>query len=222
MAEVQRRVRENDSSRPAIHLTFDDGYSDNCEQAIPEVIRRGIPCTYFVTLENVLSGQPFEHDLRRGVPIPPNTLEQLRWMSRQGIEIGAHTRNHRDMGLVTPENISNEISDCANELSGLICQPIRYFAFPYGLAENMPPAAIADVISAGMQGFCSAFGGYNLPGRDWFHIRRIHGDPALARLKNWLSFDPRKLRLEPTVEYPQPDLPYSFSTFKLKPDTTPC
>jgi hypothetical protein len=34
---------------------------------------------------------------------------------------------------------------------------------------------------------------------DAFHIRRIHGDPDFVRLRNWLSFDERKLRQEPAL-----------------------
>ena len=206
LAEVQRRVRYGDSNRPGVHVTFDDGYSENCDVAIPELIRRKIPCTYFVTLHNIVSGESFEHDRRRGLPIQPNTLEQIRWMASQGIEIGAHTRNHRDLGQAPLSDINDEIINSTVELAQLIARPIRYFAFPYGMPANMPAPAIADVIASGMKGFCSAFGGYNLPGRDWFHIRRIHGDPELPRLKNWLSFDTRKLRLEPTLSYSLPSV----------------
>jgi hypothetical protein len=47
---------------------------------------------------------------------------------------------------------------------------------------------------AGYQGVCSAYGGYNWPGEDAFHLQRIHADPDMLRLKNWLTFDPRKQR----------------------------
>jgi hypothetical protein len=65
-------------------------------------------------------------------------------------------------------------------------------------------AAIACVQRAGLRGFCSAFGGYNLPGRDAFHIRRFHGDEDFARFRNWLDFDTRKLRHEPRIDYQLP------------------
>ncbi len=43
-------------------------------------------------------------------------------------------------------------------------------------------------------GVCSAYGGYNFPGGDAFHIERIAVDDELLRLKNWVTLDPRKLR----------------------------
>jgi hypothetical protein len=45
---------------------------------------------------------------------------------------------------------------------------------------------------AGYAGVCSAYGGYNYLGDDPFHFQRIHADPELIRLKNWLMVDPRK------------------------------
>ncbi|MFV2003112.1 MAG: polysaccharide deacetylase family protein, partial [Paracoccaceae bacterium] len=82
---------------------------------MPLLIREGIPCTYFVTLPNVLDGQPFAHDLARAntplpntalpnTPLPntplPNTPEQLRAMAAAGIEIGAHTYTHPDLARI--------------------------------------------------------------------------------------------------------------------------
>ncbi len=205
LAEVQQRVRSGKNHRPAVHVTFDDGYAENLEFAIPELVRRNIPCTYFVTLHHILSGEPFDHDRKLGLPIRPNCVEELRQLVRSGIEIGAHTRFHADMGKIhDPDRIAHEITAAANELSEHVNQKIRYFAFPYGMPHNMTPSAIAEVARGGLLGFCSAFGGYNMPGRDAFHIRRVHGDPDLARLKNWLSFDPRKLRREPLITYSLP------------------
>ena len=53
---------------------------------------------------------------------------------------------------------------------------------------------------AGYAAVCSAYGGYNFPGDDAFHLQRFHGDPQTVRLKNWLMIDPRKCRA-PRYEY---------------------
>ena len=73
---------------------------------------------------------------------------------------------------------------------------MRYFAFPYGQHENLSADAFRVAVDAGYDGVCSAYGGYNFPGDDPFHIRRIHADPELIRLKNWLTVDPRKLEMQ--------------------------
>ena len=45
----------------------------------------------------------------------------------------------------------------------------------------------------------SAHGGYNVPGDDPFHLRRVHGDRQFSRLVNWLSFDPGKHAARPAL-----------------------
>ena len=101
MQEVQRRLRSGANTRPALHITFDDGYADNCHAAIPWLVKERIPCTYFVTAQNILEGGPFEHDVKAGACLQPNSLEEIRAMAAAGIEIGAHTYGHSDLGKVT-------------------------------------------------------------------------------------------------------------------------
>ena len=55
----------------------------------------------------------------------------------------------------------------------------------------MSPAAFQFAREYGYEAVCSAYGGYNFPGDDPFHIQRIFPDNML-RLKNWLTVDPRK------------------------------
>jgi hypothetical protein len=50
LSDAQRRIRERENRRPAVCITFDDGYSDNCRHALPLLISRGIPVTYFVPI----------------------------------------------------------------------------------------------------------------------------------------------------------------------------
>ena len=98
LVEAQRRIEKDTNSRPTACITFDDGYAENFEKAIPWLIEHNIPVTYFVTSENLISGSPFPHDVARDCPLPPNTLQQLKEMVAEGIEIGAHSRTHAHLG----------------------------------------------------------------------------------------------------------------------------
>ncbi|MGV3485110.1 MAG: glycosyltransferase [Planctomycetaceae bacterium] len=197
LSELQARSRLGSNSTPTVSFTFDDGYAENCRFAIPTLIRLQVPCTYFVATDHVLTGKPFAHDLQRGQPLAVNSVDELRAMADGGVEIGLHTRTHFDFSRpATERQIREEIIDAADELADLIRRPIRYFAFPYGLIKQLSSAAIEAVREAGLQGYCSAYGAYNFPGNDPFHIRRIHGDPDFAKFRNWMTFDPRKVRIE--------------------------
>lgn len=195
LEEAQLRIGTEENDRPTVCITFDDGYGDNCTTAVPWLLEQEIPFTYFVTSNHVQSGEPFAHDVAAGQPLTPNTVEQIRDMAAAGVEIGAHSRTHADLGKLTDEQaLFDEIVGSKRDLEGLLDRPIHYFAFPFGLPENMSTAAFRIAFQAGLWGVCSAYGGYNLPGDDPFHLQRIHGDPQWARFRNWLTLDPRKLR----------------------------
>ncbi len=96
LEEGQRRIRNLHNDRLAACITFDDGYAENCDQAIPLLVEEKIPCTYFVSSAHVLEGQRFPHDVAASCEGRPNTIQQIREMARCGIEIGgAHPYSRR-------------------------------------------------------------------------------------------------------------------------------
>lgn len=200
LAEAQRRIREG-NPRPAVSITFDDGYADNNDFALPLLVREKIPCTYFVSSHFVRHGISFPHDAQRGLKLRPNTLDELRHWAAEGIEIGAHTRTHPDVAkLDDPGRLRDEVVGAGEELQQFLRRPIRYFAFPYGVPRTMTPRAFELAYEAGYDGVCSAYGAYNFPGDDAFHVQRIHGDDDFLRFRNWLTVDPRKLNV-PRYQY---------------------
>ena len=202
LAEIRESQRAGRRDRLQVCVTFDDGYGENCDWALPQLLNRNIPCVYFVTASNVEQQRPFPHDRECGIELPVNTIEQIRHFANRGIEIGCHTATHPDLGLPLPTSrLRAEIVDSRHRLQDWTGQSIDYFAFPYGQPENISQAAIDVVIEAGFRGFVSAYGGWNWPGEDDFHLQRIHGDPGIARLSNWLTLDPRKLRRGSILQY---------------------
>jgi peptidoglycan/xylan/chitin deacetylase (PgdA/CDA1 family) len=158
------------------------------------LIKYKIPCTYFATLSNCQTGQPFSHDRALGHDFPPNTIDQLRAMADGGIEIGAHCRHHDDLALVDdPDRLCDEVVTAREELADAIGHPVRYLAFPFGHYLNLRTDLIDMARRAGYLGFCSGYGGYNLPGEDPFHIQRFHVDGEMIRLRNRATIDPRLL-----------------------------
>jgi peptidoglycan/xylan/chitin deacetylase (PgdA/CDA1 family) len=205
--DAQSRVRRGYNPQPCVTVTFDDGYADNCREAIPWLVKHRIPCTYFVTLQNVLSGEPFSHDLVRGHRFAPNTPEQLRAMAAAGVEIGVHAYTHADLGPISdPRLLHYEVVAAREVLQNVLRRPVRYFAFPYGQHHNLNAEAIELAQAAGYAGVCSAYGGYNFPGDDPFHLQRIPGDGSLIQLKNWMTMDRRKLRTPRFVYEGSPDV----------------
>ncbi len=189
LGEAQRRISGHAPSarRLGVSITFDDGHADNCLQAFPLLVKHRIPCTYFVAVDHIVSGRPFAAD-----GCAPNTVEQIRAMADSGIEIGAHTSSHADLGATGDRRVlRREILDAARQLEDLIGRRVRYFAFPFGQYVNISSLAFQMARDAGFEAACSAYGGYNFPGDDPFHLQRIHVDSGMIRLKNRATIDPR-------------------------------
>jgi peptidoglycan/xylan/chitin deacetylase (PgdA/CDA1 family) len=190
LAEAQRRVREG-NRRPTVAITFDDGYAENLERALPLLLREKLPFTYFVTTRNVTLGVPFDHDVAAGHRFPVNSIAELRDLARAGADIGAHTRTHADLGIVEEEGVlRDEIVDAGRELAGAVGAPVRWFAFAFGLHRHMSAAGFRVAREGGYDGVCSAYGGYNFPGDDPFHLQRIPVTDDLVRLRNHATIDP--------------------------------
>jgi peptidoglycan/xylan/chitin deacetylase (PgdA/CDA1 family) len=197
LAEAQARIAAGRNSVPTVCITFDDGYADNLHFAVPLLLRQEIPFTYFVSTNHVLRGETFPHDVAAGCPLAPNSPADLIKLAAAGVDIGGHTRGHLDLGAISsPQQLVDEIAGCKRELEELIERPVRYFAFPYGQHANLSSAAFRAAYEAGYDGVCSAYGGYNFPGDNQFHLRRFHADPEVFRFKNWMTVDPRKLRTQ--------------------------
>jgi peptidoglycan/xylan/chitin deacetylase (PgdA/CDA1 family) len=195
LSEAQQRIANGRNGRPTACITFDDGYGDNCQFAVPLLLRHKIPFTYFVSTDFVLNGRPFPHDVAAGRPLRPNTPDELRALAAAGVEIGAHTRSHADLRPpVSHDQLVDEIAGAKHELEHSIGCDVRYFAFPFGQHEHLSREAFRVAYEAGYDGVCSAYGGYNFPGDDPFHVRRFHADRQFVRFKNWLTIDPRKLQ----------------------------
>lgn len=191
LEETQRRIRSGGNGRAAVSITFDDGYSDNCDWAIPLLEENNIPCTYFVCARHVLQSQPFGHGSSGNRRFAPNTVEQLRAIAAAGIEIAAHGYTHLDLGPVTdPLVLKYEIVAAREDLAAAIGRRVRYFAFPYGQPTNLNRAAVDLARDAGYEAVLSAYGGLNTPGDDGFHLLRIAADCGLLRLKHRLIGDP--------------------------------
>jgi len=48
LTEAVRRLSEHSLPRRSVVITFDDGYRDNCETALPILMEYGVPATFFV------------------------------------------------------------------------------------------------------------------------------------------------------------------------------
>ena len=134
--------------RGLVGITFDDGYANLVEDALPALKRHGFSATMFV-LSGML-GRTNEWD---ALPWRLMSAEQARELAAAGMEIGSHSVTHMRLAGADPDQLKAEVSDSRESLSDLIGTPVRGFAYPYGSMDAAAQQAVSD---AGYDYACAA------------------------------------------------------------------
>jgi len=103
-----------------LSITFDDGYSDNCEVAAPILRKLGLPATFFVITGFVGTQTVAFWDQR--LPRAPGWMDwdQLRSLASQGFEIGCHTHTHIDLGTADEQTVWADLELSRRKLYDMI------------------------------------------------------------------------------------------------------
>lgn len=114
---------------------------------------------------------------RVGVPVeggsPMMTDAQVRELHEAGMLIGAHTVSHTILRRLDDATALREISDSRDYLSGLLRQPVRFFAYPNGRpGQDYGPRETRLARALGFRAaLCIARGGA-APGSDLYQLPR--------------------------------------------------
>lgn len=108
-------------------VTFDDGFVGVAQNAAPELVKRHIPATVFVTSD--LLGQ---NPAWPGYPDRFMSLEELLALPNDLIVLGCHTRHHPRLPLLSEDEAWDEIAVSREKLSKMLGRDCNLFAFPYG------------------------------------------------------------------------------------------
>jgi peptidoglycan/xylan/chitin deacetylase (PgdA/CDA1 family) len=114
-------------------VTFDDGYQNVIENALPEWEKRAIPSTLFIITEAL--GKP-AHWLTgpRGPDWygPVMTADQMKNLSADLVAIGSHTATHPLLPALSAEEAMRELSQSRAQLERMLNRKVGLFSFPYG------------------------------------------------------------------------------------------
>jgi len=141
---LERLLYEKAQSSSRVALTFDDGYSCWHEKVAPVLEELIIPATFFVCsgfvgLEGEEARRFVQLRLKRTRDLKPLTKSQLIDLARSPLfEIGSHTRSHIDLGATIGLSLLvTEILSDKEQLEDWISQPVRWFAYPFGMWVNI-------------------------------------------------------------------------------------
>jgi len=152
-----------------VAITFDDGYLDTFEQALPVLNTFGFSATcYFVSGR---SGQYNDWDAAElNVKKTLMTDEQIKAWHAAGMEVGAHSRTHPRLSKCTDAELQTELVGSKADLEALMGAPVIQFCYPYGDLD----ARVADAVrSAGYDAATTVNRGRARPGDDLMLLRRV-------------------------------------------------
>ncbi len=158
-------------------LTFDDGYLDNYATAAPILKRHNLSACFFVATNFIGSEHVPWWDRELPVRLPWMSWDQVRELQRDGFEIGCHTMNHVDLGVVPDDEATVEITGAKQKLAEELALPVRHFSYPYGGRDQVTAACVATVREAGFASCSSAYGGLVENGEDCFRVQRTPISP---------------------------------------------
>jgi len=169
----------------AVCLTFDDGFRDNFDFALPVLERLGLPATFFVVTGHV--GTASCIDRYRGCCDEDRSMDwaQLRELIAQGHAVGGHSRSHRELADLEPDQVRWEVAGCHADLLGHLGRAPELFCYPRGSESPLVRRVVAE---AGYAGACTVKPGANPRGVDPFGLRRteITGDDSLEQMSEKL------------------------------------
>ena len=117
-----------------VAITFDDGFRNFFEHALPVLQRHGFPATVFVVSEycggyNEWPSQPHHHGIPRLELMSWAELEQI---SQAGVSIGCHTATHPYLSRISAAALEEELHRSRSAMEQKIGAAIDTFAYPYG------------------------------------------------------------------------------------------
>ncbi|WP_189261733.1 polysaccharide deacetylase family protein [Streptomyces fuscichromogenes] len=134
-------ARSRGEGRRLVGLTFDDGYADFLDHALPVLDRWGCGATLFV-LPGRLGGDNAWDPL--GPRRPLLTADGIRRAARGGVEIGSHGLTHVDLTKADPQTLRAETADSRARLEELLQAPVDGFCYPYGTVDRRAVDAVRD------------------------------------------------------------------------------
>lgn len=128
---IQRRV-------PGRHVcvTFDDGYHDNLDYALPVLRELGIAATIFpITAVTDGMARLYWYDQPWfGEPPPVLSWDELRDIDQEDLfSIGAHTQTHPALVKLSDEAAWDEIDGSRRRLEEHLGRPVTSFSYPAGI-----------------------------------------------------------------------------------------
>jgi peptidoglycan/xylan/chitin deacetylase (PgdA/CDA1 family) len=171
VVQVAETLARGEVPQRTIGLSFDDGYLDVAERALPVLTEFGFRATVFIAT-GVTDGRASFQWYRRQPPLL--TWDEIVELDGEGtLEFEAHTLTHPNLLTLDDLRAAEEVIDSRHELETRLGRPVAAFSYPAGLFGERERGL---VVQAGYRVAVSCRPGINRPSTDRFALLRRQVD----------------------------------------------
>ncbi|MFG2605858.1 polysaccharide deacetylase family protein [Streptomyces sp. NPDC048514] len=181
-------ARAGGEGQDLVGLTFDDGYADFLDNALPVLARHKCTATLFVLPGRTGGDNAWDP---QGPRKPLLTAEGIRRAADAGVEIGSHGLSHVDLTRTDDALLTAETAGSRTLLRELTGVPVTGFCYPYGTVDRR---AVDAVRQAGY-GYACAIDPGELSGP--YVLPRVHIGQNDTAVRLFLKYRLHRLRRRP-------------------------
>ncbi|MGA2226342.1 MAG: polysaccharide deacetylase family protein [Syntrophobacteraceae bacterium] len=122
------QTRKKGNLRKKVVITFDDGYKDFLDNALPILLSYRAPATVFLVTD-LLGGRASWNE--SGMHAPLLSEDEVRCIKARGISLGSHTATHVNLPLLNREEMRRQLRDSHNRLT-LLGETFYALSYPWG------------------------------------------------------------------------------------------
>jgi peptidoglycan/xylan/chitin deacetylase (PgdA/CDA1 family) len=168
----------------AVLITFDDGYRDTLENALPVLQKHGCRAVIFVPVAYMEDATPLPHEsllVERGVRNPTLDWDLMRELDAGGVRVESHGIAHRPLADLDVDVAAREIVISKLRLEEKLGRPVRAFSYVKGSEAHYKPVHLSLVRQAGYDVAFTSISGANSPASDPLQLHRYNVEPYPPR-----------------------------------------